>query len=118
VRDGGRAESTAPGVEPDENAGSPRCGDYVGAAVAIDIADNDLDDAIRKSQPLSVMAMRRVDDQLGAAGSGFNPIANAVAIQVRQQNLRGGGLRPANEGQQDRNRRQNPAADYCHHARL
>ena len=111
-------EAAAARVEPDEDAGTPRCGDYVGAAVVVDVANDDPHDALRQAEPLRAMTVRGVNDEFGAAGTRFNAVPNAVAVQIRHDDLRGRDPGAANEHREDRSRRQNAAAENSHYAGL
>ena len=97
-----RAKTAATRIEPHAQAGPPRAGDNVGAAVAIDVADDDSHDLIGVEMQHPAVG-GCADDELGPRARSFDVGANAVTVEISVDNLRGYGPR---QDRQDHDRPQ------------
>lgn len=92
-------KKAAPLINPDVDPGCSRVRDEVGIAVPIHIGQYEGDDQIVAPEPLPLLRGGEADRELARPWLEFNPIANAVAIEIGAHRVRLGEIRDEQRGE-------------------
>ena len=65
-----------------------RSGDEIGIAIVIDVGDQEFDDQVVCRQALPLVRSGEPDGKFVRVATGFDPVANAIAVEIGPQRIR------------------------------